>query len=186
MLGNNAPHPKQVDTWAWGKETIIWGGNPSDKYTFKVLEPKKGKDGMLSLQYHHQKCETWFQLRGISWALMIIDDQVCTRLMRPGDIQNLPTGIIHRIMAVTDDCQILEPSTPDAHAADKNVPKDIVRLHCVFGRPVSPARTQKEQELIEKSILLSIQACEAVEKSTLPLEQNLDLIFGISGFSLNG
>ena len=179
-----APYPKQIDNWAWGKETIIWGSQPQDQYTFKLLAPKKGKEGMLSLQYHHHKSETWFQLKGIGWALVIVNNTVCTRLMYPGDIQNLPTGTIHRLMAVTDDCQVLEPSTPDKHAADKTAAKDIVRLHCVFGRPVEAAKNEAESALFADAIKVSLEAGQAVEQGQLPVQINTQLLYGSTGFAL--
>ena len=177
--------PPHIDTWAWGTETIIWGFDPSHQYTFKILAPKKGKQGMLSLQYHHVKSESWFQLRGQSWALLVIDGKVCTRILKPGDIQNIPTGTIHRLMALTDDCQVIEPSTPDKHAADKSVPKDVVRLDCVLGRPISQPRNEEEAKIVSECVRVSNEAYQAVEKGFAPHELNSDKIMGISGFQLS-
>lgn len=173
-----------VDDWIWGTETIIWGFESSHKYTFKVLAPKKGRLGCLSLQYHHEKSESWFQYTGIGWALLIIEDTVCTRLLRPGDIQNIETGTIHRLMGVTDDCRVLEPSTPDKHAADKSVTKDVVRLHCVLGREVSPARDAKEVSLIEKAVLYTEEAIKSIESGSLPVEHNAKLLIGNGSYRI--
>ena len=175
----------KTDTWVWGNEILLWGFAPDHQYTCKVLEPKVGRPGMLSLQYHHQKSETWIQLRGISWALVIIDDTVCTRIMHPGDIQNLKTGTIHRLMGLTDDCRVLEPSTPDRHAADKSVEKDVVRLHCVQGRAVTMPNDERQKKMVADAITVSEQAIEAVQKNTLPVELNKELLLGKSGFHIN-
>lgn len=174
-----------IDEWVWGKETIIWGFDSSHQYTFKVLEPKKGKEGMLSLQYHHQKSESWYQLRGSAWALLVIDSVICTRILTPGDIQNIPTGTIHRLMALTDDCQVLEPSTPDKHAADKSLPKDVVRLDCILGRPISEPRDQLEAKIVIDSKIISLKACEDIDNNKMPEELNTDLLIGKTGFKLS-
>lgn len=179
------PSPKNVDEWIWGKETLIWGANPKDQYTFKVLEPKVGKLGMLSLQYHHEKSETWFQLRGKAWALVVVGDQVCTRIMTPMDIQNLPCGTIHRLMGLTNDCQVLEPSTPDRHAADKTVVKDVIRLDCVLGREVSVPTDELQKKVVQQAKEISLKAISDIENGKLPEEINLDLLLGNSAFSLS-
>lgn len=167
----------QVDSWIWGSETIVWGFEPSHQYTCKVLAPKKGRAGCLSLQYHNVKSESWIQFTGSAWALLVIDGIVCTRIMHPGAIQNIPTGTIHRVMGLSDDCRIIEPSTPDRHAADKTKPKDVVRLHCVLGREVSPPRDDKEKKIIEQAIAITEQACKAIEQGEPIIEFNLDLLF---------
>jgi mannose-6-phosphate isomerase-like protein (cupin superfamily) len=166
----------QVDEWVWGTEKIVWGFDPSHKYTFKIIEPRRGRSGCMSLQYHHAKSETWLVIRGIAWGLVVAEDQVCTRLMRPGDIQNLPTGYIHRLMGVTADVQVVEPSTPDAHAADKTVPKDVVRLHCVLGREVSLPRNTLEAKIIEECVRVTEEAITAIERNELPKEYNLEIL----------
>jgi hypothetical protein len=171
------------DTWVWGNETIVWGYHPEHKYTFKILEPKVGRPGCLSLQYHNQKSESWLQLRGESWILVCLGNKVCTKIMKPGDIQNLPTGVIHRLMAVTADCQVAEPSTPDAHAADKNAPKDVIRLACVHGRECSAARNSAEEQLVKESILISESAIKALEAGQRPEEINTELLQSLGSFN---
>jgi mannose-6-phosphate isomerase-like protein (cupin superfamily) len=166
----------QVDEWIWGTEKIVWGFDPSHKYTFKIIEPRVGRKGCMSLQYHNIKSETWLVIRGIAWGLVVAEGEVCTRLMRPGDIQNLPTGYIHRLMGVTSDVQVVEPSTPDAHAADKSVPKDVVRLHCVLGREVASPRTPEESAVIQECIRITEEAIQSIERNELPKEYNLELL----------
>ena len=174
----------QIDTWIWGTETIIWGFDPSHQYTFKALAPKKGREGCLSLQYHHEKSESWLQYRGVAWALIVIDNRVCTRILRPGDIQNIPTGTIHRLMGISDDCLILEPSTPDKHAADKSAPKDVVRLHCTMGRAVVAPRDAVEQGIVERSVEVTEEACLAIARGEMPTEYHVELLLGHTGFTL--
>lgn len=173
----------QVDQWAWGTERIIWGFDPSHRYTFKVLEPRRGRPGCLSLQYHHEKSETWFVLRGVAWALVVCDGVVCTRILRAGDIQNLPTGTIHRLMGVSDDVCVLEPSTPDRHAADKSVPKDVVRLHCTLGREVSSPRNAEEARIVQECIARTEEAIAAIERGELPVEHGTDRLRGALRFA---
>lgn len=177
----NAPHK---DTWPWGNELVIWGYSPEHKYTFKILEPKKGRAGCLSLQYHHEKSESWLCVRGIAWALVVVADQVCTRILRAGDVQNLPTGCIHRLMGVSDDVQVAEPSTPDRHAADKSAPKDVVRLHCVLGRDVAKARTPAEATIVTRAIEITEEAIAAIEKGTIPKEYNPQIVMGFGGLKI--
>ncbi|MCB0354859.1 MAG: hypothetical protein KDD64_15095 [Bdellovibrionales bacterium] len=169
------PIPLQRDSWHWGTESIFWGFDPSHQYTLKLLQPKKGRDGCLSLQYHHEKSESWVVLEGVAWAFMIVDGQVCTRLLKKGDVQNLPTGIIHRLMGASDDVKILEPSTPDRHASDKSQPKDVVRLHCVFGRECAAARDSAEEALVERAIVVTEEAILQLERGELPQEIAPDL-----------
>lgn len=170
-----------IDRWTWGNEKLVWGYAPEHQYTFKILEPQRGREGCMSLQYHHRKSETWFVLRGQIWALAVFDGKVCTRIMRPGDYQNLPTGTIHRLMGLSHDVQVLEPSTPDEHAADKSLPKDVVRLHCVFGRPIVKPRNDAEKALVDDAVRATEEAISAVEKGVAPRELNSNLMTFVYG-----
>ena len=167
-----------VDVWPWGREQIIWGDEASHRYTLKILEPKKGRAGCLSLQKHDEKSETWVCYRGVAWTLVVVDGVVCTRIMRPGDIQTLDCGVIHRLMGVSDDVQVIEPSTPDAHAADKTAHKDVIRLHCMMGRECAEPRDEKEAEIVKRCIELSEEACECIERGETPQEHNAELLSG--------
>ena len=154
----------RLDTWVWGNERILWGQNSSDKYTVKILEPKVGRFGCLSLQYHDNKDETWVVIQGEVWALIVREDgTVCTKIMKPGDVQNLPSGMIHRLMGVTEDCRVLEASSLDEHAADKSVEKDVVRLDCVYGRHTKNSIDSKITNLCKKyteeAIIAVINEC---------------------------
>lgn len=179
------PWQPQQDSWVWGTETILWGSHPDHQYTLKVLEPKVGRQGCLSLQYHNEKSESWVCWSGAAWALAIVDGQVATRILRRGDIQNLPTGIIHRLMSITPDAKVVEPSTPDRHAADKSVEKDVVRLHCVLGRPVAEPRSQAEAALVATAIQYTEQAIAAIERGELPVEHNTELMMKLGGWNID-
>ena len=174
----------KTDDWVWGQEIIIWGDEPSHEYTFKILQPKKGRDGCLSLQFHNGKSESWLCLRGTAWTLVVADGRVCTRLLYPGDIQVLRAGVIHRLMGVTDDVQVAEPSSPDRHAADKSAAKDVVRLHCVMGRESVPPRTEEEAEVVRTSIAYTEEAIAAVERGEMPCEHNAAYLLEHGGASL--
>ena len=139
-----------------------------DQYTVKILEPKVGRFGCLSLQYHNKKDETWVVIQGKVWALIVREDNtVCTKIMKAGDVQNLPAGMIHRLMGLTEDCRVLEASSLDAHAADKNAPKDVVRLDCVYGRhtenTIDPKITQLCKDYTEEAIMAVIKGEEVPE-----------------------
>ena len=166
----------KIDEWIWGNEKVIWGFDPSHQYTFKILEPKVGRLGCLSLQYHDKKSETWLLFRGAAWALAVVDGIVCTRIMRAGDVQPLPQGIIHRLMGLTSDVQVIEPSTPDKHAADKNVTKDVIRLHCVLGREVSAPRNETEKKIVDECIQRTEEAIAAIEAGKEPKEYNVEVL----------
>jgi mannose-6-phosphate isomerase-like protein (cupin superfamily) len=169
-MGENKPDVIQVDSWVWGNEKILWGFSPDHQYTFKVLEPKRGRAGCMSLQYHHKKSESWLVWEGVIWALMAVEGKVCTRIMRRGDLQNISPGTIHRLTGITDNAQVIEPSTPDRHAADKSVSKDVVRLHCVFGRECSAARDASEKAVVLQCEKITEEALLAIEAGKLPPE----------------
>lgn len=145
---NHAP----TDEWAWGSEKIIWGYDKSHDYTYKILQPKKGKAGCLSLQYHNEKSESWFVHSGLAWGLFVtlFDNKAIieSKVLKPGDFIALPLGKIHRLMGLTDDVQVIEASTPDKHAADKTAIKDVIRLDCVLGRECSEPRNALEARIV--------------------------------------
>ena len=165
----------KIDEWVWGREKVVWGFDPSHRYTFKIIEPKKGRAGCLSLQYHHEKDELWLCLTGRMWALAVIDGTVCTWNMAAGDMLVLPKGVIHRLTAITDGATLCEPSTPDAHAADKSVPKDVVRLHCTLGRDCAVPRNAREEAIVVECIAKTEEAIAFIEKGELPPEHHREL-----------
>jgi len=166
----------QVDTWPWGTEKILWGFDVSHQYTYKALEPKRGKAGCLSLQYHQEKSETWVIFRGVAWALLALDGKVCTRVMRAGDAQRIDTQMIHRFTGVSEDLVVLEASTPDRHAADKNLPKDVVRLHCFMNRPCVSPRDAAEAALLKRCVEVSEEAMDFIARDKMPPEYHSDFL----------
>lgn len=176
--------PFTVDNWVWGTERILWGFEAHHRYTFKVLEPKLGTQGCMSLQYHDEKSESWLVLRGAVWTLFIVGGVVCTRIMRPRDGQHIIPGVIHRLAGMTADAQVLEPSTPDRHAADKTVKKDVVRLHCVHGRPCVDGRDDEERRLVAESIAITESAMKDIEAGRTPPELHLEVLKQYGAFVL--
>jgi len=169
----------KIDEWIWGSEKILRGDQPEHEFTLKVLEPKKGRVGCLSLQHHNKKSEAWIVIRGLAWALVVVEDKVCTAVMKPGDYCAMDAHTIHRLMAVTDDLQIIEPSTPDEHARDKSVVKDVIRLHCVHGREVSKPKSLEEESIVKTCIDYSEEAIAAIEAGKMPPEYNPEFVINL-------
>lgn len=166
----------QIDKWPWGSETIIWGFKPEHAYTLKLIQPKVGRDGCLSLQAHRQKSETWVVLRGIAWGLAIYEGKVCTQILDVGAVQSNVPGVIHRLAAVSADLQLIEASSLDAHAADKSKPKDVIRYHCYQGRACERASDRITADLITRAIKLSDEAIDLIEQGKIPPQHNYDHI----------
>jgi len=172
----------KIDHWPWGDEKIIWGYMLSHKYTLKVLEPKLGRAGCLSLQKHRDKSESWVVLRGCAWVLVAVDGEVCSKLLRPFGVVNLPAGTLHRLAAVEEGTQVLEASTPDIHAADKTKLKDVIRLHCVHGRAVTEPGDTAERRVVERCIEVSEEALACIARGAPPPEVNTALWAKIIGW----
>lgn len=106
---SNDPYVKKVDK-PWGYE-LHWvpEGLP---YMGKVLHIDEG--GMLSLQVHDQKQESYFLIKGkaaIYWENNR-GEMVTTELQEGVGYRTL-VGQKHRLIGVTD-CDIIEASTPEA------------------------------------------------------------------------
>jgi mannose-6-phosphate isomerase len=105
----------------WGYE-LRWA--ITDRYLGKVLHINKGH--ALSLQFHEQKDEAQYVLRGaIDMELGGADGALTTRRMTAGDTLHITPGIRHRLTAV-EDTDIFEVSTPEID--------DVVRLEDRYGR----------------------------------------------------
>jgi quercetin dioxygenase-like cupin family protein len=119
-------HSRRVEK-PWGYE-IIWA--ETDAYVGKILHINAGE--ALSLQYHRDKDETIFVLRGEMRFLAGPSPEELTEYrMRESDRFHTPPGTVHRMIAVTD-CDILEASTPHL--------EDVVRLEDRYGRtPSAPS-----------------------------------------------
>jgi len=105
----------------WGYE-LIWAH--TDRYVGKLLKINAGK--RLSLQYHQEKDETIYVLRG-QMRLHLADEQgeIQVYELCPGEHRRIPVGCTHRFEAV-DDVELMEVSTPEL--------EDVVRVEDDFGR----------------------------------------------------
>ncbi len=117
------PHtfaPKRVAK-PWGYE-IHWA--VTDQYVGKILHIAAGQ--LLSLQYHNQKDESIYVLRG-RMIFRYKDDkgELVDREMIAGDAQRVPTGLVHQFEAI-EHTDVLEASTPHLD--------DVVRLKDRYGR----------------------------------------------------
>lgn len=108
----------------WGYE-IRWA--VTDRYLGKVLHVNKGE--ALSLQYHREKDETLYLLRGVlSFEIGpegVPDGALEARTLGTGDTVHIPPRTTHRMTAV-EDCDLFEVSTSEI--------EDVVRLEDRYGR----------------------------------------------------
>ena len=102
----------------WGHE-IRWAIN--DKYIGKILYIKAGS--RLSLQYHKQKDESIYVLKGN--AVVRLGDKV--HILSQGQALRIQPGTVHRFCAPEDsDVELIEVSTPEMN--------DVIRLEDDYGR----------------------------------------------------
>ncbi len=112
--------PRRVEK-PWGHE-LIWA--ETDLYVGKILHVKAGH--ALSLQYHEQKDEVIFLMRGkMLFQAGPSADELVDYHMEEGQRFHVRTGTVHRMVAETD-VDILEAST--------NHLDDVVRLEDRYGR----------------------------------------------------
>jgi mannose-6-phosphate isomerase len=105
----------------WGYE-LRWA--ITDRYLGKVLHVNKGQ--ALSLQYHEQKDEHQYLVKGaVDIEFGGPDGALTTRHMKPGDTVHITPGTRHRITAI-EDSDIFEVSTAEID--------DVVRLEDRYGR----------------------------------------------------
>lgn len=110
----------------WGYE-VIWAH--TDHYVGKILHINAGQ--ALSVQYHTNKDETIFLLRGR--MKYRVGSEVGGRgsaelqefEMKEGESYRNTPGTVHQMEAITD-CDVLEASTPHLD--------DVVRLQDRYGR----------------------------------------------------
>lgn len=102
------PKSKSVGKRPWGKEILL--ALVSKKYSFKLIEIKKGKKG--GLQYHRKKDECGFLISG---KLLVRYDlgnkHLREKILKKGDVFHFPPKMIHQEKALTN-CKIIEVSTP--------------------------------------------------------------------------
>lgn len=104
----------------WGHEILF---AVTEKYIGKILFIKKGH--RLSLQYHKQKDETFYCLKGR--ASLVIKNGNTTNILPlvPDSTYHIEPMTIHRLEA-TEDTTLVEVSTPEA--------EDVVRVEDDYGR----------------------------------------------------
>jgi mannose-6-phosphate isomerase-like protein (cupin superfamily) len=117
------PHvfqPQHVEK-PWGYE-LIWAS--TDRYVGKILHINAGH--CLSLQYHNQKHESIYVLRGrIVFRYRDDSGELVEREMIAGSAQQVPTGMVHQFEAL-EHTDVLEASTPHLD--------DVIRLEDRYGR----------------------------------------------------
>jgi len=104
----------------WGYE-LIWAR--TDRYVGKILHIEPGH--CLSLQYHNEKDETLYVLRGEIIFRVKEGDALREMRMREGDGYHVTPLTVHQMEAVTP-ADLLEASTPELD--------DVVRLQDRYGR----------------------------------------------------
>jgi mannose-6-phosphate isomerase-like protein (cupin superfamily) len=104
----------------WGYE-IIWAR--TDRYVGKILHVTAGQ--RLSLQFHHQKDETLYLLRGKVKLTLQNGNDRREIMMEPGQAFHIPPLLIHRLEAL-EDSDLAEASTTEL--------SDVVRLEDQYGR----------------------------------------------------
>ena len=111
--------PKTLKPWGY---EILWAH--TDRYAGKILHIEAGHT--LSLQYHHQKHESIYVLRGRMIFLYRNEQGELVELeMIAWQAQQVPTGMVHQFEAL-ERTDILEASTPHLD--------DVVRLQDRYGR----------------------------------------------------
>ena len=105
----------------WGWE--LWWAH-TERYVGKILHITRGS--ALSYQFHRQKDETIFVLRGtLELELAPGGGRRRRRRLSSGEAVRIRTGDRHRMTAITT-CDVLEASSPEVD--------DVVRLEDRYGR----------------------------------------------------
>jgi mannose-6-phosphate isomerase-like protein (cupin superfamily) len=118
--GPTAPTARRVEK-PWGHE-LIWV--VTDRYVGKVIHIDQGR--RLSLQYHRQKDESVFVIRGrLRLHLENQSGEMGFRDLAEGEFERVPVGRRHRFEAL-EDVDVIEVSTPELD--------DVVRVEDDYGR----------------------------------------------------
>jgi mannose-6-phosphate isomerase-like protein (cupin superfamily) len=104
----------------WGHEIMF---AVTEKYIGKILFIKKGH--RLSLQYHKQKDETFYCLKGRASLTIKNGSMINILPLVPDCSYHIEPMTIHRVEA-TEDTTLVEVSTPEA--------EDVVRVEDDYGR----------------------------------------------------
>ncbi len=105
----------------WGYELIF---AHTDRYAGKILHVNAGE--ALSLQYHEEKEETLYLLKGEYLLTLEQDGELTDFQVREGDVFHIRPGTRHRMVGGPEGCDIVEVSTPEL--------QDVVRLEDRYGR----------------------------------------------------
>jgi quercetin dioxygenase-like cupin family protein len=101
----------------WGYEHI-WA--KTDKYVGKLIHINP--NSRLSLQYHNEKQETIYVLKG----KLSLDLEGASIFLLPGDTYHIPTGLVHRFGALDEEVELMEVSTTELD--------DVVRIQDDYKR----------------------------------------------------
>lgn len=105
----------------WGYELIF---AHTDKYAGKILHVNAGE--ALSLQYHEEKDETLYLIKGEYELTLEENGQLVQHRVREGETFHITPGTRHRMVGGPEGCDIVEVSTPEL--------EDVVRLEDRYGR----------------------------------------------------
>jgi mannose-6-phosphate isomerase len=114
---------KKVDK-PWGSE--VWWAHAQGKYMGKILHVKKGH--RLSLQYHTDKEETIYVLKGrlkLTYSVAR-DGELKQCFLEEGESYHVYPMTVHRFEAISEDVTLLEVST--------DYPEDVVRIEDDYNR----------------------------------------------------
>ena len=101
-----------VQEKGWGRE-LIWATN--EKYCGKLLFFDR-KGAKFSMHFHKEKDESWYVLKG-SFMLHLMDTntaETMTQVLKTGDTWRNKPMIPHQLVAMENDCVLIEVSTPDS------------------------------------------------------------------------
>ena len=129
---STAPYVKKIEK-PWGYE-LHWVTS-NKPYMGKLLHLNKG--ARFSLQYHEQKLESWFLIKGE--AKITFDDEIgnlMETVMEKEKGYACVPGQRHRIFGITD-CDVIEVSTPETGTT--------YRLEDDYNRPDETVEQRKKE-----------------------------------------
>jgi len=133
-LGNQTPIQRVPKPWG---EEIWWAHQP--EYAGKILVVKKGK--RLSLQYHKEKKESQYILKGkVKMTVGRDENNLREIILEGGEKLDIYPGTIHRIEAL-EDSEVFEVSTSQL--------EDVVRLQDDYSRPQEGNDFELDRKLSE-------------------------------------
>ncbi len=128
----------QIIPKPWGKE--IWFANQPE-YVGKILHINKGH--RYSLQFHEEKTETQYLLKGkVKFLIGPSEDELREIILNPGEKLDVYPNQVHRAEAL-EDAEILEVST--------NKLDDVVKLSDDYGRSGKGNDFELDEKLSKKN-----------------------------------